>query len=110
MRVGLVALSAMVYAGLASTALADCSGPNCSNHAIGYRLTPADARPDLTIVKQGPIYEGPGIFVYARPIVVESGYALARRYPYVRFHTLGRSHQYYEAWRHHARGHSFKLL
>jgi hypothetical protein len=46
----------------------------------GYRIDPADARPPMYVVNQGPVYSGPGI--YSVPTFSERGYGTSVRYPY----------------------------
>ena len=49
----------------------------------GYVLDPADARPDLYIVNQGPVFDGPDVTWFAAPTYSEGGYAFDHPYPYV---------------------------
>ena len=51
---------------------------------VGYVYDPSDARRQMYIVNQGPVYDGPG-FSLARPTYSEGGYAHAypNPYPYV---------------------------
>jgi hypothetical protein len=46
-------------------------------------LDPADARPPLYVVNQGPSFHGPGITTLARRTYSEGGYAYGNDYPYM---------------------------
>jgi len=104
MRFGLIALCGGFAALVSSAAYAACPGdPGCpratepvvvyppapvifSVPLTGYVLDPSDARPDLYIVNQGPVYDGPNITWFAAPTYSEGGYAFARPYPYIHSH------------------------
>ena len=62
---------------------------------MGYVLDPSDARPDLYIVNQGPVYDGPNVVWFAAPTYSEGGYAYAKPYPYV--------HSYWRRYAHRSR-------
>ena len=115
MRIGSVALSVLALAALPSVAFAACAGASCEEPVVvraqrgvtigapppGYTLDPSDARPDLYLVNQGPVYDGPNVLVFAEPTYSESGFAFTAPYPYVHFYSVGRGHQAFRAWRPH---------
>jgi hypothetical protein len=122
MRARLVAFSVVACLVTATTAFACGSGEDCVDTTsavrpvvvyaappvlfgappLGYVLDPSDARLDLYIVNQGPVYDGPNIVTFPPPTYSESGYAYERPYPYVHFYTLGHGHHGYRGirWRH----------
>jgi hypothetical protein len=63
----------------------------------GYWLDPSDWRPDLYVVNAGPVYDGPNIIVAPPMIYSESGFAIARPFPYVRFYNYPRGYQSFAA-------------
>jgi hypothetical protein len=61
---------------------------------------PPGARRDLYIVNQGPVYDGPNITWFVAPTYSESGYAIARPYPYIHSHYWSGygSSRHYRRW------------
>jgi hypothetical protein len=118
MRVGLVGLSVLLLSAMTSAVFAACPvGADCDQPVVvratapvyfdappaGYALDPSDARPDLYLVNQGPVYDGPNVLIFAQPTYSESGFAYASPYPYVHFYTYGRGRHAYRAWSAHHR-------
>jgi hypothetical protein len=64
---------------------------------VGYWLDPADWRPDLYVVNEGPPYTGPNIVAVPRMTYSESGFAVARPFPYVRFYNYPHGQQGFAA-------------
>jgi hypothetical protein len=104
----------------ASSALA-CDGPTCNDSSasvprviyaspplpprpiVGYWLDPSDWRPDLYVVNEGPFYTGPNVIAVPRMTYSESGFAIARPFPYVRFYNYPHGYQGFAAPRPYAR-------
>jgi hypothetical protein len=105
---------------LAPSAFA-CDGANCNDSGanvpsviyaspplpprsiVGYWLDPSDWRPDLYVVNDGPFYTGPNIIAVPRMTYSESGFAVARPFPYVRFYNYPHGYQGFAAPRPTAR-------
>ena len=73
------------------------SPPLLPRPIVGYWLDPSDWRPDLYVVNEGPYYTGPNIIAVPRMTYSESGFAIARPFPYVRFYNYPRGYQGFAA-------------